>query len=139
METGGYTAKFEPSKLIMCNTQEILVGHHSYSSGIHFPSLLSRLLQETSKLTKKFTIPSLPCEEFDITSANKLTVTGMLSSLSAMLDERYCVVTDVGDCLYAGLSLKTDLFIAPGYYSSMGFGVPAGIGAQIADKISTPL
>jgi indolepyruvate decarboxylase len=42
------------------------------------------------------------------------------------------VVSDVGDCLYAGLSLKTDLFMAPGYYSSMGFGVPAAIGAQVA-------
>jgi indolepyruvate decarboxylase len=31
------------------------------------------------------------------------------------------------------MSLKTDIFIAPGYYSSMGFGVPAGIGAQIAN------
>src|SRR5690606_21511858 len=28
---------------------------------------------------------------------------------------------------------KTDIFIAPGYYSSMGFGVPAGIGAQVAE------
>src|SRR5690606_29811371 len=56
-----------------------------------------------------------------------------IEDLNDLLDDHFSVVSDVGDCLYAGLSLKTDIFIAPGYYSSMGFGVPAGIGAQIGE------
>jgi indolepyruvate decarboxylase len=56
-----------------------------------------------------------------------------------LLDDRYSVVSDVGDCLYAGMSLKTNIFIAPGYYSSMGFGVPAGIGAFLADRSRRPI
>ncbi len=56
-----------------------------------------------------------------------------------LLMNTYVIVCDVGDCLYAGLSIKTDCFIAPGYYSSMGFGVPASIGVQLANKKKRPI
>jgi hypothetical protein len=59
-------------------------------------------------------------------------VADIIEQLNPFLTDKHMVVSDVGDCLYAGLSLKTDLFMAPGYYSSMGFGVPAAIGAQVA-------
>jgi indolepyruvate decarboxylase len=38
----------------------------------------------------------------------------------------------VGDCLYASVDLRTDHFLGPGYYNSMGFGVPAAIAAGVA-------
>src|SRR5262249_7173745 len=39
---------------------------------------------------------------------------------------------DVGDCLYASVDLRTDLFLGPGYYNSMGFGVPAALAVPLA-------
>lgn len=42
------------------------------------------------------------------------------------------VVSDIGDCLFAALELMPTPLVAPGYYATMGFGVPAGIGAQVA-------
>ncbi|MDP6350801.1 MAG: thiamine pyrophosphate-dependent enzyme, partial [Alphaproteobacteria bacterium] len=37
-----------------------------------------------------------------------------------------------GDCLFAAMEIAQTALVAPGYYAGMGFGVPAGIGLQIA-------
>lgn len=137
METGGYTAKLDTEKLIHATTQEVTVGHRSYP-GIDLSNLIQELVAGV-KPDAKGKIPTIAPEEFAEGTGSQLTVATMINSLNQMLDENYSVVSDVGDCLYAGLSLKTDAFIAPGYYSSMGFGVPAGIGAQLGCPERRPI
>ena len=39
---------------------------------------------------------------------------------------------DVGDCLFTAMGVNQAHLAAPGYYASMGFGVPAGLGMQAA-------
>ena len=39
---------------------------------------------------------------------------------------------DVGDCLFTAMDIAPTALIAPGYYASMGYGVPAGLGLQAA-------
>ncbi|MCJ8317267.1 thiamine pyrophosphate-binding protein [Idiomarina sp.] len=41
-------------------------------------------------------------------------------------------VTDVGDCLFASLLAQPSLCLAPAYYASMGYAVPAAYGIQAA-------
>ena len=59
----------------------------------------------------------------------------MIGRLNEQLDEQTIVVADIGDSLFAGIELEihgqTD-FISPAYYTSMGFSVPAALGAQVA-------
>ena len=45
---------------------------------------------------------------------------------------RMPIASDVGDCLFAALEIDDTELVAPGYYATMGFGVPAGIGVQVA-------
>jgi indolepyruvate decarboxylase len=42
------------------------------------------------------------------------------------------VASDVGDCLFTALDFTNTNICAPGYYATMGFGVPAGLGVQAA-------
>ena len=52
------------------------------------------------------------------------------------------VVCDVGDALFGAADLyihRGTEFLGPAYYASMGFAVPAGIGAQLADPRLRPL
>jgi indolepyruvate decarboxylase len=42
------------------------------------------------------------------------------------------IACDVGDCLFTAMEIAHDELTAPGYYAGMGYGVPAGIGAQLA-------
>ena len=52
------------------------------------------------------------------------------------------VICDVGDALFGAIDLfiqhRTE-FLGPAYYASMGFAVPAGIGAQLANPRLRPL
>ncbi|PZM80616.1 MAG: thiamine pyrophosphate-binding protein [Candidatus Melainabacteria bacterium] len=136
METAGYTAKLPAKALIQCTAHEVTAGHHTYH-GVNLRSLIDQLIDLTTskvKPTLRFSLPSIEPELIEPKNGDKnLTVAHMINQLNDMMSEKFAVVSDVGDCLYAGMSLKTDIFIAPGYYSSMGFGVPAGIGAQIAN------
>ena len=45
---------------------------------------------------------------------------------------RLPIATDVGDCMFTAMDIDHTSLVAPGYYASMGFGVPAGLGMQAA-------
>jgi indolepyruvate decarboxylase len=42
------------------------------------------------------------------------------------------IAADMGDCLFTALDMENTALVAPGYYATMGFGVPAGLGVQAA-------
>lgn len=46
--------------------------------------------------------------------------------------ERMPIAADMGDCLFTALDIENTELVAPGYYATMGFGVPAGLGVQAA-------
>jgi indolepyruvate decarboxylase len=45
---------------------------------------------------------------------------------------RMPMASDAGDCLFTALDVEHTEIVAPGYYATMGFGVPAGLGLQAA-------
>jgi indolepyruvate decarboxylase len=52
------------------------------------------------------------------------------------------VVADVGDCLFAAADLtiyRDTEFLSPAYYTSMGFAIPAALGAQFGDQNLRPI
>ena len=67
----------------------------------------------------------------------RLSINDMLVELNGFLAETrkpYDVFAESGDMLFGGLELRLPeggLYFAQGYYASMGFGVPAALGAQI--------
>jgi indolepyruvate decarboxylase len=63
----------------------------------------------------------------------------ILDALNQFLTPQHIVVSDVGDCLFACVDLKTDVFIGAGYYASMGLGIPGLIGAQLAEPDLRPI
>ena len=40
------------------------------------------------------------------------------------------LASDIGDCLFTALDIAHTALVAPGYYATMGYGVPAGLGLQ---------
>ena len=61
--------------------------------------------------------------------------------LSSHLDERCCVIADIGDAIFGAVGIRSARqaqFIAPAYYMSMGFAVPASIGVALAAKKLRP-
>ncbi len=65
-----------------------------------------------------------------------LRVREMLREVNRFLaaHNNYCVVTESGDMLFAGLDIRVPdggLYLAQGFYASMGFAIPAAMGTQI--------
>src|SRR5207245_1444400 len=71
-----------------------------------------------------------------------LTVKRLFERLNAFLSDNTVVVADVGDALFGAADLfirhRTE-FLGPAYYASMGFAVPASVGAQLANPKLRPL
>jgi len=42
------------------------------------------------------------------------------------------LASDMGDCLFTAMDIEHTTLVAPGYYATMGYGVPAGLGLQVA-------
>ena len=140
METAGYSAQLPKEKLILINNEEISIGGRDFSRldfKTFMPNLADGIVNGARELNT-FQIPQIAAEVID-SSAEDLSVGHIIDAVNRIIDENICIVTDVGDCLYAGLNIKTDNFIAPGYYSTMGFGVPASVGVQLADKNKRPI
>lgn len=72
----------------------------------------------------------------------KITVKRLFERLNLSITNNVIVIADVGDSLFGALNLtihsQTD-FLSPAYYCSMGFAVPAAIGAQLANPKLRPV
>ena len=49
--------------------------------------------------------------------------------------ELYPFVVDIGDCLFASLQVAPEYLLAPAFYASMGYAVPAALGLQQVCKL----
>jgi len=74
--------------------------------------------------------------------SSKLSVKRLFQRLNTFISENTIVVTDVGDALFGATDLfirqRTE-FLGPAYYASMGFAIPAAVGAQVANPRLRPL
>ncbi len=131
VSTGLFTARVDRATLISASSEEVSVSHHRYP-GVTLVDLMERLLASRSMKRHALRLPRRAAPSAGSRSAD-LTTRGIVEELNAFLTPgRFTVVADVGDCMYACVDLRTDTFLGPGYYNSMGFGVPAAIAAALA-------
>ena len=75
-------------------------------------------------------------------SKKLVTIRRLFQRLDDLLDDDVVVIADIGDALFGAVDLtirnRTE-FISPAYYTSMGFAVPAALGAQFAAPQCRPL
>lgn len=72
----------------------------------------------------------------------KITVNGLFTILNHFITAENMVIADVGDALFGGLDLfihKGTEFISPAFYLSMGFAIPASLGAQLSNPNIRPI
>jgi indolepyruvate decarboxylase len=77
-----------------------------------------------------------------IACAPRVSVKRLFERLNSYLAENTVVVVDVGDAMFGATDLyirhRTE-FLGPAYYASMGFAVPAALGAQVANPRLRPM
>jgi indolepyruvate decarboxylase len=67
-----------------------------------------------------------------------LSTDGLIAALRGIEQSRYSFLSDIGDAWFVGLELDADVFLAAGYYATMGFAVPGGVGAAVAEPDRRP-
>jgi len=142
MSMGFYTAKLDRGRTVLATSERVSVQYHRYDS-IQFRDFLEALGAAKVK-PKRFKHPNphaLPKPLKNVERSHALAMVDVFRILSLHLNERCCVIADIGDAIFGAVSIRSARqaqFIAPAYYMSMGFAVPASIGVATAAKKLRP-
>lgn len=139
---GIFTAQLDPLRTIYANSEKLSIRYHTYEN-VRFKDFMRGLLKLRLRHRKLGKIPTPPpAGTFRIRPTERVTIKRLFQRLNEFLDENSMVVADIGDALFGATDLfirhRTE-FLGPAYYASMGFAVPASIGAQLANPRSRPL
>ncbi len=69
-----------------------------------------------------------------IADERPITPTDIAGAVNDMMRDHGAMpmASDMGDCLFTAMDIEHTSLAAPGYYAGMGFGVPGGLGVQVA-------
>src|SRR4029434_10919806 len=139
---GIYTARLDPARSISATSEKLSIRYHGYED-VRFKDFMRGLIVADLRRRDSNTHPRPEEEpEFRVEPRAKLTVKRLFQRLDAFLSDETIVVVDVGDPIFGRASLfihRRTEFLGPAYYASMGFAVPAAIGAQLANPSLRPL
>jgi indolepyruvate decarboxylase len=131
MDVGFDSTRIARRKLIQATSEGVSVRHHNYA-GITLNELIDALLKSPALHRQQtFTRPAPGTSNRPAGGADWGTA-AVIEELMGFLTPAHVVLADTGDCLFASVELRAELFIGPGYYASMGLAVPGAIGAQLA-------
>jgi indolepyruvate decarboxylase len=136
IDMGIFTANLTPAHCIYATSETLRISHHHFNNvllGDFIKGLTAAGLQ-----TPRRTLPSRPETHqtpFQVQPDNPITIRRLIARLNEALDDTMVVIADPGDALFASSDLvihRQTEFISPAYYTSMGFAVPAALGAMVA-------
>ena len=139
---GAFTAKLDPSRCIDATSEGLRIRHHYYEH-VQLGDFIKGLIQRNPKVNPT-PVPKLanPFGGIEIGPGDSPTTSAKLfARLNRLLNQTSgtTVIADIGDSLFGATDLEMDRqseFLSPAYYASMGFGVPAAVGAGMANPKS---
>ncbi|MGE5634266.1 MAG: alpha-keto acid decarboxylase family protein [Deltaproteobacteria bacterium] len=141
---GNSPTPVDQEKTINAMSSKIYIKYHNFDN---IP--LKEYLKNLCKINiKKFPINNkiIKGQKTEIlrnkTSNEKITVNGLFTILNSFITAENMVIADVGDSLFGGLDLfihKGTEFLSPAFYLSMGFAIPASLGAQLSNPNIRPI
>ncbi len=139
---GLFTAKLNPKITLYATSERISIRYHRYE-GIDLKTFLQSLVHaDILPYTGNGVPRDRTVETFVPRRNTKITVKKVFEKLNTILTDNTIVIADIGDALFGAADLsihsRTE-FLSPAYYASLGFSVPAAIGAQMADSSLRPL
>jgi indolepyruvate decarboxylase len=133
----GSSEKLERSNAIIATTEKMHVGARTYEHVVlkEFLQQLQHAAIAPRTLGALPTVLPAPQPLSDTERAAALSMESFFRIVGLHLEENSTVVCDTGDSLFGAMKLhihESNNFLADAYYLSMGFAVPASIGACAA-------
>ena len=126
--------RLDPRAMLLARDGAVRIGHHRYAD-VPLAALVDGLLDGTT--TRHTPLPLVPEPQApQVFVADEAGITP--ADVAAAIQELFRrhgpmpMAADMGDCLFTALDIGHAELVAPGYYASMGYGVPAGLGVQAA-------
>jgi len=136
LNLGIYTAKIDPGCCVYATSEQLRIRHHHYHNVV-LEDFIDELIRRAPTPPRR----KIPDElrrvlrPFETKPDAPITVARLIQRLNVALEDNTIVIADPGDALFASTELvvhgRTE-FISPAYYTSMGFAVPAALGAMSA-------
>jgi TPP-dependent 2-oxoacid decarboxylase len=144
IDFGMAVTPIDQSHTIYVTSEKLSIRHHSFENvGLQYfiQSLRSANITRREPLHNSYGNRPVSTS-FSAKLGKKITVQRLFLRLASFITADTIVIADVGDSLFGALDLviqRDTEFLAPAFYTSMGFAVPAAIGAQLADPKLRPL
>jgi indolepyruvate decarboxylase len=142
LDLGGNTAHLATEKMIFASRDRVRIAHRTYEN-VRLEDFLDGLLRadlpDFSHVAKPAQVAHTVWQSQPQTD---VTVARLFERLGDFLDENTIVIADPGDATFGALDLPVRQsydFLANAFYASLGFAVPASIGAQLASPDRRPL
>jgi indolepyruvate decarboxylase len=130
----GVSARYiDLRKTIQALDERVTLGYHIYPR-LPLPALVDALLarvvaQRVPPVFKPHMYPrGLIPDDAPITPTDIAIAVNDLMDIAG----RFPIAADMGDCLFTAIDIENTALVAPAYYATMGFGIPAGLGLQAA-------
>lgn len=142
VDLGIFTAHIDPALSVYVTSEKTSIRFHNFEN-VLLEDFIRGLISSgvTRRELGKIPHPEMP-PRFHAVAGQKMTVARLFQKLNSFLEDNTVVIADPGDAMFGGADLVihgSAEFLAPAYYTSLGFSVPASLGAQLADPDIRPL
>ena len=137
-----HSSVMRAGRTVHATADAVTIKHHRYE-GVYFEDFVRAVIAAPMPR-----FPARPPRTFEGALPEEPNVQapaslrGLFSRLETLLDEKTLVIADIGESLFAGADLRVrrrSEFMSPAYYTTMGFAVPAAVGAGFADPALRPV
>jgi indolepyruvate decarboxylase len=134
LNLGIYTARIDRRYAVYAAKDRVSVGLHAYDD-VRMEDFVAALAAHpwAKRTVAPFEHPTHPGKF--AASDKAMTVDALFHQINAFLEDDMIVIADPGDALFGAEDLFIHAgaqFLAPAYYASLGFAVPAALGVQMA-------
>jgi TPP-dependent 2-oxoacid decarboxylase len=145
MNLGAYTANLDDGKLINANSETVKIKHHFYQPiylGDFLDGLIEHLQHKPAEtLNIKPSSYSLD-RAFVPQSDEKITNIRFYERMNHFIEDDWTIIADTGDAIVAAMDLlmrDNNHFIGQAFYLSIGYSIPACLGAAMAEPTRRPI
>jgi indolepyruvate decarboxylase len=137
-----YTAHLDLKRSISVTSEKASIRNHNYDE-VRLRDFVHGLIDADIGRREPGAIPHpTPPAPFSAVPGERITVRRLFQCLNAFVTDDTVVIAEPGDALFGGADLfihGSTEFLSPAYYLSMGYAVPASLGAQLANPRLRPL
>ncbi|GBF78790.1 alpha-keto acid decarboxylase family protein [Aphanothece sacrum] len=145
MNLGIYTAQLDAQKLINANSEKVKIKNHFYQPiylGDFIDGLMNNLTSRNYESLDIKPASYLLTKNFEVKPDKKIISQKFYERINHFLDDDFIVISDTGDAIIATIDLlmhKGAEFIGQAFYLSIGYSIPACLGAALASPKHRPI